>query len=108
MAGTHAKKNQWVVRHPDGWAVKGEGNSKATKVTKTQKEAIEAAIDLARKQGSEVVVQNRHGQIRLKEQQQSLKALLAKWDSEPDETSDEWWSDFEAFLRSEQNNVGHE
>ena len=26
-------KNQHVVKHPDGWAVKGEGNSKATKVT---------------------------------------------------------------------------
>ena len=29
-------KNQHVVKHPDGWAVKGAGNSKATKVTRTQ------------------------------------------------------------------------
>jgi uncharacterized protein YdaT len=60
-------KPQWVVKHPDGWAVKGEGNSKATKVTKTQKEAIETAIDIAKNQGSEVVVQNKHGQIRSKD-----------------------------------------
>ncbi|WP_412757970.1 DUF2188 domain-containing protein [Legionella bozemanae] len=33
-------KIQHVVKHPNGWAVKGEGNSKATKVTSTQKEAI--------------------------------------------------------------------
>lgn len=29
-------KNQHVVKHPNGWAVKGEGNSKATRVTSTQ------------------------------------------------------------------------
>ncbi len=38
-----AKKNQWVTIHPKGWAIKGEGNKRATKVTKTQKEAIEIA-----------------------------------------------------------------
>ena len=26
-------KNQHVVKHSEGWAVKGAGNSKATKVT---------------------------------------------------------------------------
>ena len=43
-------KNQHVVKHPDGWAVKGAGNSKATKVTDTQKEAIERAEQIARNQ----------------------------------------------------------
>lgn len=34
-------KNQHVTPRADGlWQVKGSGNSKATKVTKTQKEAI--------------------------------------------------------------------
>jgi uncharacterized protein YdaT len=60
-------KNQWVVRHPDGWAVKGEGNSRATKVTDTQKEAIKTATDIAKNQGSEVIVQNKQGQIRSKD-----------------------------------------
>ncbi|WP_408673113.1 DUF2188 domain-containing protein [Xenorhabdus szentirmaii] len=41
-------KNQHVVKHPDGWVVKGAGNSKATKVTKTQKEAIEIAEEITR------------------------------------------------------------
>ena len=35
-----AKKNQWVIKYGDIWAVKGEGNTKITKITKTQKEAI--------------------------------------------------------------------
>ena len=39
-------KNQHVVPHPDGWAVKGAGNPKATKVTETQKEAITVAREL--------------------------------------------------------------
>ena len=46
-------KNQHVVKHAEGWAVKGEGNSKATRVTKTQKEAIEVAEAIARNQQSD-------------------------------------------------------
>ena len=35
-------KNQHVTKHPDGgWQVKGAGNEKATKVTETQKQAID-------------------------------------------------------------------
>jgi hypothetical protein len=29
-------KNQHIVKHPEGWAVKGAGNQKATRVTNTQ------------------------------------------------------------------------
>jgi len=43
-------KNQHVAKHPDGWAVKGEGNNKATKVTHTQAQAIEKAESIARNQ----------------------------------------------------------
>ena len=42
-------KNQHVVKHPKGWAVKGEGNTKATKVTTTQAEAIEVAEEIGAK-----------------------------------------------------------
>lgn len=54
-------KNQHVVKHPDGWAVKSAGNSKATKVTSTQKEAIAAAEDIARNQQSDTKIQGRDG-----------------------------------------------
>jgi len=62
-----AKKNQWVTIHPKGWAIKGEGNKRATKVTKTQKEAIEIAKKIAENQKSELYVQNRKGKIRSKD-----------------------------------------
>ncbi|OGO28147.1 MAG: hypothetical protein A2W33_03945 [Chloroflexi bacterium RBG_16_52_11] len=61
------KKNQHVVPHGDDWAVRGEGNSKATKVTSTQKEAIDAARQIAKNQQSEVVIHNREGIIRDKD-----------------------------------------
>lgn len=57
-------KNQHVVSHPDGWAVKGEGNSKATRVVDTQSEAIKIAQDIARNQQSDTKIHGRDGKIR--------------------------------------------
>lgn len=57
-------KNQHVVPHPEGWAVVGAGNSKATKVTKTQKEAIAVAEDIARNQQSDTKIHGTDGKIR--------------------------------------------
>ncbi|MFT6405924.1 MAG: hypothetical protein ACJAVI_005893 [Candidatus Azotimanducaceae bacterium] len=57
-------KNQHVVKHPEGWAVKGSGNSKATKVTKTQKEAIDVAEQIARNQQSDTKIHGTDGKIR--------------------------------------------
>ena len=60
-------KNQWVVRHGDKWAVKGEGNERATKVTDTQKQAINVAKEIAQNQKSELIIQGRDGKIRSKD-----------------------------------------
>lgn len=57
-------KNQHVVPHPKGWAVKGAGNSKATKVTRTQEEAINIAEKIARKQKSDTKIHGTTGKIR--------------------------------------------
>ena len=57
-------KNQHVVKHADGWAVKGAGNSKATRVEKTQREAIEVAENIARNQQSDTKIHGRDGKIR--------------------------------------------
>ena len=57
-------KNQHVVKHPDGWAVKGAGNSKATKVSCTQQEAIDVAEQIAKNQQSDTKVHGRDGKIR--------------------------------------------
>lgn len=60
-------KNQWVVRYGDKWAVKGEGNKRATKVTDTQKQAINVAKEIAQNQKSELIIQGRDGKIRSKD-----------------------------------------
>ena len=61
-------KNQHVTPHPEGgWQVKGEGNSKATVRTNTQKEAIDIARGIARNQESELVIHRGDGTIRDKD-----------------------------------------
>jgi len=60
------RKNQHVVKHSDGWAVKGAGNSKATKVLNTQTDAIDCAREIAKNQQSEMIIHGRNGQIREK------------------------------------------
>lgn len=59
-----AKKNQHVVPKDGGWAVRGEGNSRASSTHETQKGAIEAAREQAQKQGSEMIIHGRDGKIR--------------------------------------------
>jgi len=57
-------KNQHVVPHEGGWAVKGEGNSKATSVHPTQAAAIDAAKQIATNQQSEMLIHGTNGAIR--------------------------------------------
>lgn len=57
-------KNQHVVKHNDGWAVKGEGNSKATVVAKTQEQAIDRGREIAKNQEAELLIHGRDGKIR--------------------------------------------
>jgi len=62
------KKNQHVVPTGDGkWGIRGEGNSKVTKKTPTQTEAIDIARDIAKNQSSEVVIHRKDGKIRDKD-----------------------------------------
>ena len=56
-------KNQHVVRHLGGWAVRGAGNKRATAVFSTQKEAIAEAEKIARIQGSDTKIHGRDGKI---------------------------------------------
>jgi hypothetical protein len=57
-------KKQWVFPVGDKWVVRGEGNSRNTRVTDTRQEAIDIAIRIARNQGSEIVIQGRSGESR--------------------------------------------
>lgn len=58
------KRNQHVVPHDGGWAVKGAGSTRATVVVGTQKEAIDRARDVSRNQGTELLIHGRDGRIR--------------------------------------------
>lgn len=64
MARKSSGKNQHVVRHSGGWAVKGAGNGRVTSVHRTQKAAINRAVGIAKGERSEVVIHGRDGRIR--------------------------------------------
>lgn len=57
-------KNQHVVPHGNGWAVRGAGNSRVTSHHETQAQAMGAARDIAINQRSEMVIHRPNGQIR--------------------------------------------
>jgi uncharacterized protein YdaT len=57
-------KNQHVVPHDGDWAIRGEGNERVTSVHDTQREAIDAAREIARNQQSELLIHGRDGLIR--------------------------------------------
>lgn len=59
-----SRKNQHVVPHDDGWAVRGAGNRRATSVHDTQAAAAAQARGIARNQGTELLIHGRDGRIR--------------------------------------------
>ena len=62
------KKNIHVTHRKDGtWAVKGEGDKRASSLNDTQHEAIERGRNIARNVGSELVIQDRENRIRDKD-----------------------------------------
>jgi hypothetical protein len=60
------KRNQHVVPTEGGWAVKGAGSARATRVFSTQHAAIEAGRRIAKNQKSELLIHRRNGRIREK------------------------------------------
>jgi hypothetical protein len=56
-------KDQHAVPHGEKWAVKGEGNRRATKLTQTKTQAFRVARGIARRQGSDVVIHGRDGKV---------------------------------------------
>lgn len=62
------KKNQHVTPNGNGnWQVKGAGNSRATAITSTQRDAINIAREIAKNQKSELIVHGTDGRIRQKD-----------------------------------------
>jgi len=61
------KKNQHVVPLGNGWAVKGEGNSKFTAITENKREATVIARNIAKNNKSEIVIHGKDGKIQEKD-----------------------------------------
>lgn len=61
-----SKKQVHVVPHDNGWAAKRGGAERASKVTGTQKEAIDAGKRIAQREGTELVIHGEDGRIREK------------------------------------------
>lgn len=59
-----SKRDQHVVPHKDGWAVRGAGSRRASSVHDTQEQAIDAGRETARNQRSELYIHGRNGRIR--------------------------------------------
>lgn len=59
-----AGKNQHVVPHADGWAVRGAGNERVSSIHGTQADAAAQARTTAERQGTEVLIHGRNGRIR--------------------------------------------
>ncbi|SEH66507.1 DUF2188 domain-containing protein [Magnetospirillum fulvum] len=62
-----ANRNQHVVPHENGWAVKGADTSRATAVHQTQQAAIDHARSIARNQGAELLIHGTDGRIRARD-----------------------------------------
>ncbi|HTS40417.1 MAG TPA: DUF2188 domain-containing protein [Xanthobacteraceae bacterium] len=57
-------RDQHVVPHEGGWAVKPAGGDRASSIHRTQTEAIEQARQIAHNQHSELFIHGRNGRIR--------------------------------------------
>ena len=60
-------KNQHVVPHDYGWAVRGEGNKKVTSVFDRQSDAIDRGRIIAQNEHSELIIHGEDGKIRDKD-----------------------------------------
>ena len=58
------RKGQHVVPRDGKWAVRRAGADRATRRFDTQNEAIKAARDIARRQGTELYIHGKDGRIR--------------------------------------------
>ncbi len=64
MSTNSNKGNQHITPRGNQWSVTGAGNSRATAVVSTQREAVNIAKPIASNQGGDVIIHRRNGQIR--------------------------------------------
>lgn len=61
------KRDQHVVPHQDGWAVRGAGAQRATETFDRKSDAVDRAREISRNQQSELVIHGRDGKIQSKD-----------------------------------------
>lgn len=59
-----SQRNQHVVPHERGWAVRGEGNERITASYDYQDDAIRRATEIAKNYKSDVIIHGSDGKIR--------------------------------------------
>lgn len=62
-----SKRNQHVVPHADGWAIRGAGACRATETFDRKSDAVDRARKIAQHQHTELVIHGRDGQIQSKD-----------------------------------------
>lgn len=61
------KRNQHIVPHSTGWAVKGEKAERATEIFDRKSDAVQRGREIAKNQGTELVVHGGNGRIQSKD-----------------------------------------
>lgn len=59
--------NQHIVKRGDQWAIRAENAKRDTRVVDKQAEAIKAGRQIAKNQGSELIIHGRDGRIRARD-----------------------------------------
>ena len=62
-----SKRNQHVVPREDGWAVRGAGAQRDTRVFDRKQDAVDRAREISQNQKSELVVHGQNGRIQYKD-----------------------------------------
>lgn len=61
------KRNQHVVPHDKGWAVRGEKSQRATEVFERKTDAVQRGREIAQNQHTELVIHGGDGRIQSKD-----------------------------------------
>lgn len=61
------KRNQHVVPHDDQWAVKGAKAARATEIFDRKSDAVDRAREIAKNQGTELLIHGQNGRIQSKD-----------------------------------------
>lgn len=56
-------KDQYVIPHDQGWALKSEGASKPSQVFEAKKDAVDAGIERAKNHSASITIQRKDGTV---------------------------------------------